>query len=415
MENESSNESSLNTTMNSRNSYITRFKDKLMLEQSENVKTKLMELINTVRVGPNSKTLKQVKDGINSLSSEFQSIHKENSQNYENNLEAIENIVSKALHDELMNIASQKLIDEQVTNKMKKYAKIQPKHIEINADITASVTYDRAIQDQSKVDYYKSPKDKLVMIVNACKLVNGMVWENSKNKDVPTGADDFLPVLIFTTIKACPERPASNLNFIRELRSNELLKGFSDYYLTAYESVLDFIERLDISRQKITKEEHENLIAPSFKNSDFAKDQCKDKELVLTKKESSPGEVDDMGLKKKLQFAQMENIENLKAIHLGGLKDYLYSNNKHNFKHEGKSTGSLFVDQLEGFFYEYNLVMRNYKKLSERVEHIQEKDNTSPDKNIETYLAEEYLNNDSEKNSFHKNNKDKKHEDHDLI
>ena len=105
---------------------------------------------------------------------------------------------------------------------MKKYANILPEHLEIPSDITSSATYNTAIQNLSRVDHFKTPKDKLVMIVNACKLVNGMVWENSKNKDIPSGADDFLPVLIFTTIKSAPKDAVTNLNFVRELRSNEL-------------------------------------------------------------------------------------------------------------------------------------------------------------------------------------------------
>ena len=408
MEGNSSNENSLNNSTNfQRNSHIARFKELLMQEDSISVKTKLMDLINTVRMDKESKTLKKIKETISKLSDEFQSVHKENAQNYENNLEAIENIVSKALHDELMAAASQKLVDEEVCKKMKRYANIKPEHLEINVDITSSVTYNRAIQDLSKIDYYKSPKDKLVMIVNACKLVNGMVWENSKNKDVPTGADDFQPVLIFTTIKASPENPVSNLSYVRELRATELLKGFADYYLTAYESVLDFIERLDISRLKISKEEHEDLIQPIYKEISLSKSQTSDT-VTSNKDIPTTNNVDNLELKKKLDEAQIYNINNIKAIHLSGMKDYLYSNNAKNFKFEGKSKGNLFIDQLDGFFYEYNLVMRNYKKLSERVEHLQINNEKSSDKNegIENYLGDNFVNKDSEgNNSVHKKNK----------
>ena len=113
-------------------------------------------------------------------------------------------------------------------------------------------------------------------------------------------------------------------------------------------------------------------------------------------------------LKKKLDEAQIYNINNIKAIHLSGMKDYLYSNNAKNFKFEGKSKGNLFIDQLDGFFYEYNLVMRNYKKLSERVEHLQINNEKSSDKNegIENYLGDNFVNKDSEgNNSVHKKNK----------
>lgn len=166
-------------------------------------------------------------------------------------------------------MASQGLIDTEVTKKMRFFANIAPEHLEIPSGILLSNTYEMAIQDLQRVSHFKSPKDKLTMIVNACKLVNGMVWENSKNKAIPSGADDFLPVLIFMTIKACPEMPNTHLNYLRELRSTELLKGYADYYLTAYESVLDFIERLDQSRLKISAEDYGTLFGGGDKDSDI--------------------------------------------------------------------------------------------------------------------------------------------------
>jgi hypothetical protein len=174
--------------------YLNHFREKLMLPESTSIKTKLMEFINVVRQNPDSKTLKQVKDFVTNLSNEHQNIFREDLQNYENNIEAIENIISKALYDELVGLASQKLVDEKVTSQMKKYNRIKPEHLEIDDKVTISNTYSRAIQDLQKVNQFKSPKDKLTLIVNACKLVNGIVWDISKNKDIPSGADDFLPV-----------------------------------------------------------------------------------------------------------------------------------------------------------------------------------------------------------------------------
>jgi hypothetical protein len=299
-------------------------------------------------------------------------------------------------------MASQGLIDTEVTKKMKYFANIAPEHLEIPPGITSSNTYERAIQDLQKVSHFKSPKDKLTMIVNACKLVNGMVWENSKNKAIPSGADDFLPVLIFMTIKACPCMPNTHLNYLRELRSTELLKGFADYYLTAYESVLDFIERLDKSRLKITPEEYEGLFVVGDKDSDLF-NNSKEIDLVITPGSKTPpvaglGSGDsskildleiEKGPKGKLQWSPETRASSEKsdealgegltvglssrAIDLSNIKDYLYANNKKNIKFEDRKLGGLFVDQLDSFFYEYKTVLKNYKKLSETVEQLIEK------------------------------------------
>ena len=134
--------------------------------------------MNKVRINDETKSitsLKQVKDFMNTLSREFQSIWKENSENYENNIEAIENIVTKSLHDELINIARTSIVDKQIRKKLRKYAEIKPEHLEIPEYITSSNTYGRAIADLQRINHFKSPKDKLTCIVNACKLVNGML------------------------------------------------------------------------------------------------------------------------------------------------------------------------------------------------------------------------------------------------
>lgn len=49
---------------------------------------------------------------------------------------------------------------------------------------------------------YKAPRDKLVCILNCCKVINNLLLNASlaSNKDHP-GADEFLPVLIYVTIK----------------------------------------------------------------------------------------------------------------------------------------------------------------------------------------------------------------------
>ena len=87
----------------------------------------------------------------------------------------------------------------------------------------------------SKICVFKNPKDKLICIVNACKLVSGMVKHfGFQNKNQGPGADDFLPVLIYVVLKAQPQNPISNLNFIREFYSEDKLSGDIEYYLTAY-------------------------------------------------------------------------------------------------------------------------------------------------------------------------------------
>jgi hypothetical protein len=76
-------------------------------------------------------------------------------------------------------------------------------------------------KDLHKIDIYKTPRDKLITIINCCKIVSSMVQNSSKGDNIPTGADDFLPVLIYIIIKAKPKNSYSNIEFIKDFRISE--------------------------------------------------------------------------------------------------------------------------------------------------------------------------------------------------
>lgn len=49
---------------------------------------------------------------------------------------------------------------------------------------------------------YKAPRDKLVCILNCCRVINNLLLNMAMAaQGNPPGADDFLPVLIYVVIK----------------------------------------------------------------------------------------------------------------------------------------------------------------------------------------------------------------------
>jgi hypothetical protein len=61
-----------------------------------------------------------------------------------------------------------------------------------------------------KINSYKVPRDKLVCILNCCKIL----YNSLQNGASPAGADDFLPLLIYAVIKAAPPRLHSNIQYV---------------------------------------------------------------------------------------------------------------------------------------------------------------------------------------------------------
>lgn len=59
------------------------------------------------------------------------------------------------------------------------------------------------------------------------------------------GADDFLPALIFSVFEARPKGFISEFRFVKEYRNSFRVTGMIEYYLTSFESVIDFISSLE--------------------------------------------------------------------------------------------------------------------------------------------------------------------------
>jgi len=75
------------------------------------------------------------------------------------------------------------------------------------------------------------------------------------------GADTFLPLLIYVTIKANPDNLLSNIEYINRFRRPERLQGENGYYLSSLSGAVSFIETLDhTSLSNITKEDFERNI-----------------------------------------------------------------------------------------------------------------------------------------------------------
>jgi len=84
-----------------------------------------------------------------------------------------------------------------------------------------------------------------------------MVYNSKTGQKSPTGADEFLPILIYLIIKANPKKSNTNIQFIDDFRAPKRLKGLEEYYFTSFKSAIEFIEGLDSSKLKIQQDEYD--------------------------------------------------------------------------------------------------------------------------------------------------------------
>ncbi|KAF4592930.1 hypothetical protein EYR38_008636 [Pleurotus pulmonarius] len=108
-----------------------------------------------------------------------------------------------------------------------------------------------------KMNHYKAPRDKLICILNCCKVIFGLIRHLRKEE----GADSFVPILIFVVLKANPDHLISNVEFINRFRNPAKLQSEAGYYLSSLMGAVSFIETMDhTSLSNITQEEFEQNV-----------------------------------------------------------------------------------------------------------------------------------------------------------
>jgi hypothetical protein len=132
------------------------------------------------------------------------------------NNEEIENIIMRAIYEKAYELVVDTPRDEDMDYRMRLFDFITFEHLEIDFSMINDENLEKIKAQIVKINTFKTPKDKLVGIINCCKLVSGMIKVDQKEeakRDV--GADDFLPVLIFCVLKAQPKCPISDIRYIK--------------------------------------------------------------------------------------------------------------------------------------------------------------------------------------------------------
>ena len=123
---------------------------------------------------------------------------------------------------------------------------IEPKHLDLYPLFVKEEYLKNAINELSKINEFKSPRDKVICIMNCCKVAYGMLNAITKVENrLSAGADDFLPALLYIIIRSNTPNLYSNINYIRRFRHPSKLMSETGYYLTQFESALRFVEEAD--------------------------------------------------------------------------------------------------------------------------------------------------------------------------
>lgn len=113
-----------------------------------------------------------------------------------------------------------------------------------------------AQQELLKIKTYRAPRDKIICVLNCCKVIFGLL----KHSKSDSSADSFMPLLIYTVLRANPEHLVSNVQYILRFRNQDKLGGEAGYYLSSLLGAVQFIENLDRTSLTISDEEFEKNV-----------------------------------------------------------------------------------------------------------------------------------------------------------
>lgn len=154
--------------------------------------------------------------------------------------------------------------DQKFLLQVEKFSWILGIHLDVDLDDIAKRKHesskeslhnlDYAMEQLNKMNGYRAPRDKIICILNACKIIFNCLKVNNQE----TNADAFIPLLILVIIKAKTPNLLSNLHYIERYRGEEwLIHGETSYYLSSIQGAISFISNIRKEDLTITEKEYD--------------------------------------------------------------------------------------------------------------------------------------------------------------
>ena len=148
--------------------------------------------------------------------------------------------------------------DEILAQKVRIYGWVKEEHLDIPpVGLNGQRFLKLAQQELLKIKGYRAPRDKVICVLNCCKVIFGLL-KNARTAD--TSADSFVPLLIYVVLQANVEHLVSNIQYILRFRNQDKLGGEAGYYLSSLSGAIQFIEGLDRTSLTVSDEDFEHNV-----------------------------------------------------------------------------------------------------------------------------------------------------------
>ncbi|OTB08255.1 hypothetical protein M426DRAFT_317369 [Hypoxylon sp. CI-4A] len=147
--------------------------------------------------------------------------------------------------------------DEILAQKINIYGWVREEHLDIPPINDSGKRFlTLAQQELFKIKSYRAPRDKIICVLNCCKVIFGLLRHNKSD----SSADSFMPLLIYVVLRSNPEHLVSNVHYILRFRNQEKLAGEAGYYLSSLMGAIQFIENMDRTTLTISDEEFDKNV-----------------------------------------------------------------------------------------------------------------------------------------------------------
>ncbi|KZT07314.1 uncharacterized protein LAESUDRAFT_651751 [Laetiporus sulphureus 93-53] len=251
-----------------------RFLDQMKLKGAEPVAKYLRSFLSNFakRTFTVNDQVKLINDFLNFISDRMRETdiwRNASTSEFDNAMEGMEKLVMNRLYDFTFTPQVVRMVpprpvtvddlekDHVLSQRIALFQWIQPKHLDVLEGEGSEGFLLFAQQELIKVNHYKAPRDKLICILNCCKVIFGMI----RHLRMEENADAFVPILIYVVLKANPPHLLSNVEFISRFRNPAKLQSEAGYYLSSLMGAVSFIETMDhTSLSSITQEEFERNV-----------------------------------------------------------------------------------------------------------------------------------------------------------
>ncbi|KAK6358940.1 hypothetical protein TWF696_000114 [Orbilia brochopaga] len=152
--------------------------------------------------------------------------------------------------------------DEILAQKVGIYGWVREEHLDIKPVGEGGRKFlGLACQEILKINNYRAPRDKVICVLNCCKVIFGLL----RNSNTSQSADNFVPLLIYVVLRSNPDHLVSNIQYILRFRNPDKLGGEAGYYLSSLSGAIQFIEGLDRNSLTIEDEEFELNVEEAVK------------------------------------------------------------------------------------------------------------------------------------------------------